>query len=117
MVTIEQALQQTRGVLSATVNPATQQAYVVYLPGLVDRGGLTRAIEGAGYNVRGEAAPAETAIDRAEQDRAREYATLLHKFWFAAIISVPVIVFSYPQFFPGLRDWLTPGKECCVDGQ
>ncbi len=111
VVTIEEALKQTRGVVSATVNPATGQAHVVYLPGLVDRSGLTHAIEGAGYNVRGEAAPTQTAIDRAEQDRAHEYATLLRKFWFAAIISVPVILFSYPQFFPGLRDWLTPGSD------
>ncbi len=110
VVTIEEALQRTRGVVAASVNPATQQAHVVYLPGLVDRGGLTRAIEGAGYNVRGEAAPAETSIDRAEQDRACEYRMLLRKFWFAAAISVPVIVFSYPQFFPGLRDWLAPGS-------
>ncbi len=110
VVTIEEALQRTRGVVAASVNPATQQAHVVYLPGLVDRGGLTRAIEGAGYNVRGEAAPAETSIDRAEQDRACEYRMLLRKFWFAAAISVPVIIFSYPQFFPGLRDWLLPGS-------
>ena len=110
VVTIEEALQRTRGVVAASVNPATQQAHVVYLPGLVDRGGLTRAIEGAGYNVRGEAAPAETSIDRAEQDRACEYRMLLRKFWFAAAISVPVIVFSYPQFFPDLRDWLAPGS-------
>jgi P-type Cu+ transporter len=110
VVTIEEALQRTRGVVAATVNPATQQAHVVYLPGLVDRGGLTHAIEGAGYNVRGEAAPAETSIDRAERDRAREYRMLLRKFWFAAAISVPVIIFSYPQFFPGLHDWLAPGS-------
>ncbi len=110
VVTIEEALQQTQGVLSATVNPATGQAHVVYLPGLVDRGGFTHAIEAAGYHMRGEAAPTETAIDRAEQDRAHEYRMLLRKFWFAAAISVPVIVFSYPQFFPGLRDWLSPGS-------
>jgi Cu+-exporting ATPase len=57
------------------------------------------------------AAPAETAMDRAEADRACEYQTLLRKFWFAAIISLPVIIFSYPQVFPGLRDWLTPGSD------
>jgi len=111
VVAIEKALEQTRGVLSAAVNLATGQAHVVYLPGLVDRDGLTRAIQEAGYQVRGEATPAQTAIDRAEADRAREYKTLMRKFWFAAIVSVPVIVFSYPQFFPGLRDWLTPGSD------
>jgi P-type Cu+ transporter len=111
VVTIEEALRQTRGVLEATVNPATQQAYVEYLPGLIDRSGLAKAIEEAGYRVRTPEAPAGAAIDRAEQDRTHEYKTLLRKFWFAVIISVPVIVFSYPEFFPGLRDWLVPGSD------
>ncbi|GHO80184.1 copper-translocating P-type ATPase [Ktedonobacter sp. SOSP1-85] len=111
VISIEQALSRTPGVLAATVNPATSRAQVTFLPTLIDRTGLTRAIEAAGYQVRGEAIPTETAMDQAEQDQAREYTTLLHKFWFAAIISLPVIVFSYPQFFPGLRDWLTPGSD------
>jgi P-type Cu+ transporter len=57
-----------------------------------------------------QAAPAETALDRTEQDQAREYRTLLHKFWFAALVSLPVILFSYPQFFPALGDWLADGS-------
>jgi P-type Cu+ transporter len=50
----------------------------------------------------------ESALDREERDRRREYAVLLRKFWFAAILSAPVIVLSYPQLFPVLRDWLEP---------
>jgi Cu+-exporting ATPase len=110
VIIIEEALQQTPGVLEATVNLATQQAHIVYVPGLVDRFGLVRAIEAAGYQVHTATAPAETMVDRAEQDRAREYAILLRKFWCAALISVPVIILSYPQLFPGLRDWLPPGS-------
>ena len=108
VVTIEEALKATPGVLAASVNLATQQAHIEYVPGLVDRKGLARAIEQAGYRVRAESVPAETALDRTEQDRAKEYSSLLRKFWFAALVSLPVIVFSYPQFFPGLRDWLPP---------
>ncbi|HEX9132992.1 MAG TPA: heavy metal translocating P-type ATPase [Ktedonobacteraceae bacterium] len=111
VVSIEHALQQTAGVLKATVNPATQQAHIEYMPGLIDRKGLAQAVEAAGYQVREESAPTETALDRADQDRAHEYTTLIRKFWFAAIVSLPVIIFSYPQFFPGLRDWLTPGSD------
>ncbi len=106
VVTIEEALKATPGVLAASVNPATQQAHIEYVSGLVDRQGLARVIEQAGYRVRAESAPAETALDRADLDRAHEYKTLLRKFWFAALISLPVIILSYPQFFPGLRDWL-----------
>jgi P-type Cu+ transporter len=111
VLTIEQAFKQTPGVLAATVNLATQQAHIEYMLGLIDRKGLAHAIEAAGYQVREESAPTGTALDRAEQDRAREYKTLVRKFWFAAIVSLPVIVLSYPQFFPGLRDWLTPGSD------
>lgn len=112
VVVIEQALRQTPGVLDATVNLATQQAHIDYMPGLTQREGLIRAIETAGYQVRQTpSAPGETTTDRAEQAIAYEYHTLLRKFWFAALISLPVIVFSYPQFFPGLRDWLTVGSD------
>jgi len=111
VLTIEQALKQTPGVLAATVNLATQQAHIEYVPGLIDRKGLVHAVEAAGYQVREESAPTETVLDRADQDRAHEYTTLMRKFWFAAIVSLPVILFSYPQFFPGLRDWLTPGSD------
>jgi P-type Cu+ transporter len=60
-------------------------------------------------------APAESAsaspVDAEERDRQHEYAVLLRKFWFAAVVSLPVIVFSYPQFIPGVRDWLTMGSD------
>lgn len=110
VVTIEEALKHTPGVLEASVNLATGQAHLVYLPGLIDRKGIASAVEAAGYQVRAEASPTETSLDRAEADRAREYQMLLRKFWFAALISLPVIIFSYPQLFPGLRDWLAPGN-------
>jgi Cu+-exporting ATPase len=109
--TIEEELQKTPGVLEASVNLATEQAQVQYQPGLVDLEGLTHVITDVGYHVREPApAPAEPALDREELDRALEYHTLLRKFWFAVAISLPVLLFSYPQFVPGLRDWLTPGS-------
>ena len=71
------------------------------------------AILASGYQVRETetGTEAQTTLDRAEQDQAQEYRTLLRKFWFAAIISLPVIIFSYPQFVPGLREWLVPGSN------
>lgn len=109
--TLEEALQKTPGVLSAGVNLATGQARVEYLPGLVDLAGLTAAIEAAGYTAGQAPAASEAGIDREEQTQAREYRDLMRKFWFATIISVPVIVFSYPDFFPGIRDWLPKGSD------
>jgi Cu+-exporting ATPase len=46
---------------------------------------------------------ADTA-DKQELDRAAEYQSLMRRFWFAAAISVPVVLTAYPQFVPGLRD-------------
>lgn len=113
VVTIEQALHRTAGVIDATVNPATEQAHIQYQPGLVDLAGLTRTIEDAGYQVRAPKSPSpqeESPLDREEFDREQEYHTLLRKFWFAVAISAPVLLFSYPQFVPGLSAWLTPGS-------
>lgn len=111
VVTIEQALRRTRGVLDANVNLATEQATVKYQPGLVDFAGLARAITDAGYQTLAPAPRVEeTTLDREEADRAREYRALLRKFWFAVAVSIPVLLFSYPQYVPGLRDWLTPGS-------
>lgn len=109
--TIEEALQTTSGVLAANVNLATEQAHIEYLPGLVNLAGLAEAIEAAGYKAGKAPAPSEAGIDREEQSQAQEYHDLMHKFWFATLISLPVIVFSYPGFFPGIGDWLPKGSE------
>ncbi|PLR82241.1 copper-translocating P-type ATPase [Bacillus canaveralius] len=35
----------------------------------------------------------------------------MKKWWFAAAISVPIILVSYPNLFPGIRDWLPMGSD------
>ena len=55
----------------------------------------------------GGAVAAPAAVDdfaRQDQDRASEYRMLMRKFWFAALISIPVVVLSYPALF-GLVRW------------
>ncbi|MEX1054911.1 MAG: copper-translocating P-type ATPase [Rhodothermales bacterium] len=51
-----------------------------------------------------QALPSDDALDH-----QREYRRLMRKWWFAAAISVPVIVLSYPRFF-GLGGFLPPGS-------
>ena len=108
---LEQALRQLPGVLEATVNLATEQAHVTYVPGLVSLTGFATAITQAGYTARPAVVPAAPALEREEQDREREYTTLLHKLWFAVAIAVPVVIFSYPQFVPGLQTVMRPGSS------
>lgn len=99
---IEEALKGTHGVLDASVNVGTQEAYVEYLPEMTDLAGLRAAIEGVGYRTR--PALSEEPLDKEQAERQAEYRSLMSKFWFAAIISVPVLITAYPQFAPFLRD-------------
>ncbi len=107
---VERALTQTPGVLSAAVNPATAQADVVYQPRVVEFEGLRRAIEASGYEATEAPAASEGAVDQQEQERQQEYRTLMRKFWFAAVIALPVMAFSYPDLVPGLREWMPMGS-------
>ena len=107
---VEQGLMRTPGVLGASVNPAQAVADIAYEPRAVDFEGLRRAIEASGYEAAAAAAPTETGVDQQEQERSREYRTLMRKFWFAAAVSIPVIVFSYPDLVPLLRGWMPMGS-------
>ncbi|HSR23696.1 MAG TPA: copper-translocating P-type ATPase, partial [Candidatus Eisenbacteria bacterium] len=75
---------------------------VEFEPDHLAEAGLRQAIEAAGFQVGGVAGQPEAPAERAARDR--EYRTLLRKFWFAAAISVPVVLLSYPWLVPGLGD-------------
>ncbi len=99
VATIERALSATPGVVAARVNFANEEATVEVDGAPVEA--LVAAVEGAGYQARPVSDDTEDA-DAEEEVRNRLYRTLLKKFWFAAIISLPVIYFSYPEIFPGI---------------
>lgn len=99
---IEDELKSTDGVLSATVNIATQEASVDYLPQKATLAQLNTAIEAWGYKPRPSLTDAP--VDKQEEAHAREYRRLMRMFWFSAIVSVPVLLFAYPQYVPGIRD-------------
>jgi Cu+-exporting ATPase len=99
---IEEELKSTNGVLSATVNIATQEASVDYLPQKATLAQLNAAIEAWGYKPR--QTTSDAPVDKQEEAHAREYRRLMRMFWFSAIVSVPVLLFAYPQYVPGIRD-------------
>lgn len=107
---VEQALRTTPGVVAAEVNPASAQADVEYLPQTVNFQGLQEAVADSGYEAVAPPPASEEGVSQEESERQQEYRTLMRKFWFAAIVSIPVIVFSYPDFFPGLREWMPMGS-------
>jgi Cu+-exporting ATPase len=99
---IEDELKSTQGVLNATVNIATQEATVDYLPQNTTLAELNKAIETWGYKPR--TALSDAPVDKQEEAHAREYSRLMKMFWFAAIVSLPVLLFAYPQYVPVIRD-------------
>ena len=98
---IEGALLETPGVIDAQVSLGTESASVDYLPAQANLDSIRAAIESRGYTVEGDLG-AESP-DREAEERNREYRTLMRKFWFGLIISIPVLLTAYPAWVPGLR--------------
>ena len=101
---VEKSLKAAPGVLSASVNLATEEATVRYASGATSPGELAAAIAKAGYTAhprRGEK-PAEKA-DR----RADENAALKRRFLLAACLSLPVVVLAMgAHVWPAFHHWL-----------
>lgn len=90
---IEDELKKTPGVLNASVNAGTQEATIEYLPEKTSLDQLTKAVESAGYKTK--PAVSDAPEDEQQAAHAREYRRLMRKFWFAAAVSVPVMVIPF----------------------
>ncbi|GBE24801.1 copper-exporting P-type ATPase A [bacterium BMS3Bbin02] len=99
VATIEKVLAATPGVIDARVNFASEEATIEVNDVAIDA--LTAAVAGAGYTARVVDDDVDDGDAEAEA-REKLYRTLLRKFWFAAIVSLPVAYFSYPELFPGI---------------
>ena len=108
---VEDTLKRTPGVISASVNVATAEADIEYRPALIDIKGLSHAVEESGYSLAPAMEATEESVDRHADEQKSEYRGLMRKFWFAAIVSLPVMFFSYPDFIPGLREWMPMGSD------
>jgi Cu+-exporting ATPase len=100
---IEDELHATPGVLSASVNVATQEATIEYLPEKTTLADLNLAIESWGYKPR--PATSEEPVDKQQAAHEKEYRRLMNRFWFAAFISLPVLATAYSKYVPFVRDW------------
>jgi copper-(or silver)-translocating P-type ATPase len=49
-------------------------------------------------------------LQQGSQREEKEYQLLMRKWWLAAIVSVPVILVSYPNLFPGIQNLLPMGS-------
>jgi Cu+-exporting ATPase len=100
VATVESALRLVDGVLDASVNLATEQAKVEYVPGVTTPEALRHAICDVGYE---PLAAEEATVDREAERRARELAALRSRLFGAALLSLPILWGSLPHM--GVHIW------------
>jgi len=114
VATIEAALNETPGVVSASVNLATNAATVEFVPAAASLQDLRRAIRDVGYEPlefpAGAAPggyPVAAVADHEKAAREREIRTLKAKLTVGVALSVPVFLGSFPEWFPWIPRVLT----------
>ncbi len=103
--TIERTLnRKIPGVLSASVNFATERAMVEHIPVVSPMEDIVAAIQKAGYGVI-LSEPATTARDAEQLARDAEITDQMRKFFVGAILSLPLFVMSMARDFSLLPAW------------
>lgn len=107
---IEKELKQSSGVISASVDLGTESAIINYVPGLISINEIKNVIDKLGYKTFDTASVKPEKVEEKEKvtaepvdenqaAREKEYKTLMKKFIFAAVLSLPAILFSYPDLW------------------
>jgi Cu+-exporting ATPase len=105
VATIEGALNRTPGVVSASVNLATNAATVEIVPATTTLQDLRRVIRGIGYEPL-EVKQGAGAADYEQAARAREVGALKLRLAVGAILTVPIFIGSFPEWFPWVPEAL-----------
>ncbi len=96
---VEEALQAVSGVLSASVNLATERAVVTYIPGVAEKGHLVQAVRAAGYDV-----PDLEALARKEEDEEEHRMRQARRRMFLAwALTLPIVLWMLPEMLWGIR--------------
>jgi Cu+-exporting ATPase len=109
VLNVEKAIIKADGVLSASVNLASEKAEVILLSGQSDQERIKQAVIAAGYQVPETTGPVLAALpDQAQslETRREEYASSLkRRFWVALAFSIPVFLGGMHMFLPFLPGW------------
>ncbi|MEE9274989.1 MAG: heavy metal translocating P-type ATPase, partial [bacterium] len=101
---VEKRLNALEGVVSATVNLATERAMVRYRPGAAGPSAIIERVEKTGYTAR-EAAPEDEDAERNE--RERRHRRSLWTLVMAAVLSAPLLL-QMTSFLFGPGGWELP---------
>jgi Cu+-exporting ATPase len=97
---VEKALASVPGVLSASVNLATQSGTVVFLPGVADVGALRAAVEKVGYAVP-EFEAEEDPVARQERMQREEERSLITRLRVGFLLGVPLFLLAQWEMLSG----------------
>jgi Cu+-exporting ATPase len=104
---IERALNAVPGVISTSVNLATETAFVEHAAGVVGPKELEAAVRKAGYEVAQPAAVANSGTEKAEDRRDVEVRNLRNALAIAAILTIPLFVMEMgSHYVPAIHDWI-----------
>ena len=106
---VERALSKVGGVLSASVNLASERAHIQYLPATTTPGQLKAAVREAGYGVL-EADTGTASVDTQRAAREAEVLHLRSQVIFSAVFAVPLLLLAMlPMLVPALDAALMRG--------
>ncbi len=97
---VGKALLSVPGILSGSVNLATQTGTVEFLPGVADMGALRVAIEGVGYSIP-EIRPEEDPVARQERMQREEERSLLSRLRVGLFLGVPLFLLAHWEMIAG----------------
>ena len=99
---VERALSKVGGVLSASVNLASERAHIQYLPATTTPGQLKAAVREAGYGVL-EADAGMASVDTQRAAREAEVLHLRSQVIFSAVFALPLLLLAMlPMLVPAL---------------
>lgn len=97
---VEQAVKTLPGIKNVEVDFPNQRAKIVFETSQTTKESIQRVISDAGYKTLREEGEREELEDKEKKEREKEVLILKRKILVGALISIPVILGSYPDWFP-----------------
>ncbi len=88
---VQNALSSLSGVISASVNFATEKATVEYLPSQTGMREFKKAVRDSGYDIL-ELEQGEDIVEKEKEERERDYRKLRNKLITGAVLTVPIFL-------------------------
>lgn len=105
--TVEKATQKLAGIVSASVNLATEKMVVDYDPSVLNLSDISKAVADAGYAAVEETDTVEE-IDKNQEKKEQHIKSLWRRFWVSAVVTIPLLYIAMGHMFgmplPGFID-------------